>query len=66
MSHFTLQDLVDFTQNERKMVEDVLPTATHDREVEPSEACLRNILDYSKALSVRTSKKMKQVHVILN
>lgn len=66
MSHFTLQDLVDFTQNERKMVEDVLPTAAHDKEVEPSEACLRNILDYSKALSVRTSKKMKQVHIVLN
>lgn len=66
MAHFTLQDLVNFTKNESKMVEDILPAVVPEEEQQPSEAALRNILDYSKALSVRTSKNSGSFRMILN
>lgn len=66
MIHFTLEELVNFTLNEKKMVEDVMPTTGHDEDIEPGEQALRNILDYSKALSVRKSKTMKRMHFVLN
>lgn len=66
MPHYTLQELFDFTLNENKMVEDVLPVTGHDEAIEPGEDILRNILNYSKALSVCKSRTMKQICVILN
>lgn len=66
MAHFTLQDLVNFTKNESKMVEDILPAVVPEEEQQPSEAVLRNILDYSKALSVRKSKHSGSYRMILN
>lgn len=66
MIHFTLEELVNFTLNEKKMVEDVLPSTGHDKDIEPAEQSIRNILGYSKALSVRKSKTMQQIHMVLN
>jgi hypothetical protein len=66
MPHFTLQDLSDFTQNERKMVEGIFPLAKSNEELEPREEILQNILNYSKALSVRKSKKMNNFTMVLN
>jgi hypothetical protein len=66
MPHFTLQDLSDFTKNERKMVEGILPLAKSNEELEPREEILQNILNYSKALSVRKSKKMNSFKMVLN
>jgi hypothetical protein len=66
MPHFTLQDLSDFTKNERKMVEGILPLAKSNEELEPREEILQNILNFSKALSVRKSKKMDSFKMVLN
>jgi hypothetical protein len=66
MPHFTLQDLSDFTKNERKMVEGILPLAKSNEDLEPREEILQNILNYSKALSVRKSKKMNSFKMVLN
>jgi hypothetical protein len=66
MTHFTLEDLVNFTQNEKKMVESILPTSEFEQNLEPKEETLRFLMDYSKSLSVRKSKKLKHVSMILN
>ncbi len=66
MAHFTLQDLVNFTQKESKMVEEIFPTVVQEEEQQPSESALRNILNYSKALSVRKSKNSELIKMILN
>ena len=66
MVNFTLDDLKDFTQNENKMVEQVLTVSLAGDDKEPSEECINNILNYSKALSVRKSDSGKQFKVILN
>jgi len=66
MLHYTLNDLMDFTQNERKMVKQVLPGTFEEESIQPSEGSLRNILDYSKALSVRKSKNLHSFRIVLN
>lgn len=66
MLHYTLYDLVVFTQNEKRMVEKVLPKAYEEQDMNPSEETVRNILNYSKALSVRKSKKINRIRLILN
>ncbi|MEZ4799834.1 MAG: hypothetical protein R2809_08690 [Flavobacteriales bacterium] len=66
MTDFTLQDLVNFSRNEKKMVEDVLPELSSAEEIGPSDKTLQFIMDYSKALSVRKSKNLNHISMILN
>ena len=65
MADFTLDDLMKFTQNESKMIEDILPRTTEEQ-AEPDESVLRNIIAYSKALSVRKSQHLRHFSVVLN
>jgi hypothetical protein len=65
MVNFTLDSLILFTQKEEKMIKHFLSneeTETH----EPSQASVKNILAYNKALSVRKSKKLKHFKLVLN
>jgi hypothetical protein len=48
------------------MVEGIFPLAKSNEELEPREEILQNILNYSKALSVRKSKKMNNFTMVLN
>ncbi|MFN8775222.1 MAG: hypothetical protein ACK5XV_00495 [Flavobacteriales bacterium] len=64
MAHFTLDDLTRFTQQEKKMVEEVLQGL--GREAGPSEAVLDRILDYSRAYSVRRSEEIGFIRMVLN
>ena len=57
---------MEFTQNERKMVEKVLPEAFEDLDMNPTEKSIRNILDYSKAFSARKSEKIIAYRMVLN
>lgn len=63
MPHFTLKDLVSFTQNENKMVEEIFPETIASNE--PSESSIQNILAFSKAYSVRRTEK-GMVRMVLN
>jgi hypothetical protein len=65
MVDFTLQDLMVFTQKEEEMVKDVLPE-TESISIEPSESSVKNLLAYSKALSIRKSLKLKTLNLVLN
>jgi len=64
MADFTLDDLSRFTQNERKMVEEVFPELDHC--LEPSEESIHRILDFSRAYSVRRSKEFGPLRMVLN
>lgn len=65
MVNFTLKDLMDFTQKESKMVENVLPQ-DDIQALEPSESSVQNLLAYSKALSVRKSEYLEHIRLTLN
>lgn len=65
MTHFTLDDLAKFTQNEKKMVNDILPEL-REKEIQPSDDAIRNILNYSKSLSVRKSTNLGHLRLLLN
>jgi hypothetical protein len=64
MLNYTLDELADFTRKEEKMVKEMLPN--FGLQAEPSESCIQNILAYSKALSVRKSKTLEHIRLILN
>jgi hypothetical protein len=65
MTDFTLDELLKFTQEESKMVEETLPVCQGEQ-AEPDESVLRNIIAYSKALSVRKSQHLRHLHLVLN
>ncbi len=65
MIDFTLQDLMVFTQKEEEMVKDVFPEMELTR-IEPCESSVKNLLAYSKALSIRKSRKLKTLSLVLN
>lgn len=67
MSNFTLDELAQFSQEEkelRKILQDEpdLP----EIEYAPSDLSVRLILNYAKVLSVRDTQKHGQVEMILN
>lgn len=65
MVDFTLDDLMVFTQNENKMIEEItLKDEMHH--LEPSEESVRMLLAYSKALSIRKSKTLDKFTLLLN
>lgn len=66
MTDFTFQDFVNFSKKEKEMVEKVLPALNFEEETGPSEETLRFLTDYSKALSVRSSKKLNRISMVLN
>ncbi len=65
MIDFTLNDLLKFTLKEAEMVKEILPE-TEKTNWEPSESSLNNILAYSKVLSVRKSKNLNNISIVLN
>lgn len=65
MTDFTLQNLLDFTQKEEEMVKEFTPQ-NGTAEMEPCERSVKNLLAYSKALSIRKSSKLKTLTLVLN
>lgn len=65
MTDFTLNDLLDFTQKEEAMVKEFTPQ-NGIAEMEPCERSVKNLLAYSKALSIRKSRKLKSLTLVLN
>lgn len=66
MTHFTLEDLLNFTQKEKEMVQDITPITDKDQRLEPGAESIRNILAYNKALSIRKSEFIPSIRIVLN
>ena len=65
MANFTLKDLVEFTQTEKKMIEEVLHPDLYEK-AQPSDNAVNNVLAYAKAVSIRPGKKLGHYSMILN
>lgn len=70
MMNFTFDDLADFSQREEQYLQDTFKNVhmAHMEEatIQPGARCINNILAYSKALSVRKSKNLHKIDIVLN
>jgi len=68
----TLQEYIRLTKDEKEIFEsldlisETKPTECCVIEQEPSQNTINNILNYSKALSIRKSRYLENVEMILN
>jgi len=66
----TLNKLAEFAQVEQELFDDLNKACKDMSEkedhYEPRTDVVKSILDYSKALSVRPSKHIKQISILLN
>jgi len=65
MVNFTFEDLQDLENNEKSIFQRIA-VDTKEMELSPKKSTVNSILAYSKALSVRDSKTLKKVKMILN
>ena len=65
MTNFTPEDLMDLTNMENEMMNELYASdiASHD---EPSNKTMNFLLAYSKALSIRKSSSTKNIRLVLN
>ncbi len=67
--NFTLNDLAAFAQKEQAIFEALNRSFSGEEtqaEMAPEDQTLRNIMNYSRALSVRPSESMNRIEMILN
>lgn len=65
MTDFTLDDLLEFTQMENEMMKGLFADDIEDH-CEPSNETVNILLAYSKALSIRKSRSMNNIRLVLN
>ena len=65
MVNFTFEDLQNLENNER-FLQDRLALKSKTINAKPKKSTVDNLLNYSKVLSVRDSKNLKKVKMILN
>ena len=65
MTNYTLEDLMVFTQMENELMEGLFGHNIEDHR-EPPEEIVNNLLAYSKALSIRKSRSMNSIRLVLN
>lgn len=65
MKNFTLEELTEMTQMENDMKNWLFADEIDDR-CEPSDETVNTLLAYSKALSIRKSRTMKNIRLVLN
>ena len=65
MTDFTLDDLLEFTQMENEMMKGLFADDIEDH-CEPSDEIVNNLLAYSQALSIRKSRTMNNIRLVLN
>ena len=61
----TLNELATFSQNEKTLVRDLFQQVRSNQEF-PSKQSINNILNFSRALSVRKVSTVGKVELILN
>lgn len=59
---FTLHELTQFTQSEKKYTQEIFA----DESKSPKQSALDTILNFSKVLSVRKSKSIQSIEMVLN
>lgn len=65
MTDFTLDELLEFTHMEDQMINEMFSRNTEDP-CELSNDTVNTLLAYSKALSIRKSRSMQHIRVVLN
>lgn len=67
MKNSTLNALAQFSRNEKDLTNDVLRGTEKDsEELVPRANTVQNILNYSRALSVRKSRNISNIFMVLN
>lgn len=70
MQDFTLNDLSNFYLQENQLIRELFNDTDMveqpEVEMKPSDDAVSRILGYSKALSVRKSKKINNIQLVLN
>ncbi len=64
--NITLEELAEFTQNETQLLADLGLIAEEKVKETPSQNTVDNVLNYSKALSVRKSEIIGSIETMLN
>lgn len=64
MQTFTHFDFLKLTENEKLLKSELTMKVKEDQS--PKQETIHNILNYSKALSVRKSKSVEYIEMILN
>jgi hypothetical protein len=65
MTNYTPEDLMEITQMENDLMKELFASAIEDQ-CEPSNETVNNLLAYSKALSIRKSRSMNSIRLVLN
>jgi len=63
MENVTLDDLANFSKRENELFKEIFG---NDVKIGPSEGAIKHILDYEKVLSVRESRNLPDITMILN
>ncbi|HRN42608.1 MAG TPA: hypothetical protein PK649_11125 [Vicingus sp.] len=66
MQTFTHLEFLELAQNEKTLKESLNNLETAEPERSPKKQTINNILNYSKALSVKKSKTVDYIEMILN
>jgi|AntRauTorcE11897_2_1112592.scaffolds.fasta_scaffold86367_1 hypothetical protein len=70
MNDFTLDDLASFSREEKDCFYQIFKNndmvEMPEVELEPSDDALNRIFAYNKAVSVRESKKLDRINLVLN
>ena len=64
MQTFTHLDFLQLTSKEKKLKSDITEAVKNEKS--PKQQTINNVLNYSKALSVRDSKHLQHIEVVLN
>lgn len=65
MQKFTHSDLLEITEQEQEL-KTLLNQKKEDKMYSPKKETVSNILNYSKALSIRKSKHLHLIEMVLN
>ncbi|MFK7757965.1 MAG: hypothetical protein AB8B53_13630 [Flavobacteriales bacterium] len=66
MVNFTLDELADFSRLEKELIDNIMGTEKEAEVLSPRKDIIANLLGYSKALSVKSSKYLDQTEMVLN
>jgi hypothetical protein len=64
MQTFTHLDFLQLTSKEKKLKSEISENVKNEKS--PKQETINNILNYSKALSIRESKHIKHIEMVLN
>ena len=66
MQTFTHLEFLELEQNEKSFKESLDKMEENDEQYSPKKQTINNILNYSKALSIKKSKHVDYIEMILN